>query len=397
MLLLFLLPVLGQQQGTFSFPSRKSFITVPIEISQNLIVISLRINESPPLNFILDTGIRTTILTEPAIARILELDMRESIYLYGLGGSGVIPAARVRDVNLTIEGIRGSNMDLIVLPDGILTFSEVFGFPVYGIIGYDLFRQFPVQIRYQQEQLRIYKEPTYRIPRRSRVIPLQLMEGKPYISVDLIGYRGDTLSTHLLVDLGASHPLYLNNDHVEMVPQTLEGFLGKGIAGTLMGQVGRLSEIVIGGRAVEKPLVAFPHQQFLTYDGKELGWEGLIGGGLLSRFDLLIDYPSGRMLMDPNRKFGDPFIFNLSGLEVIATGPQYKNFIIQHVRPGSAAYEAGIMAGDRLLSLNSRSYKNLTLQQILEILSGEFSEVIRMVVIREAEIIKTRFRLRSDI
>lgn len=397
MLLLFSFLSGFSQQGGFSFPSNRTFIQVPIEISQNLIVIPVSINDSPPLNFILDTGIRTSILTEPAIAQILELDMKERIYLYGLGGSGIIQAARVDDVTLSIGSITGTNMDLIVLPEGILAFSEVFGFPVYGIIGHDLFRQFPVHINYITRQMRIYKEPTYRIRRRTQVVPLQLVDGKPYTSINLIGHSGDTLTTNLLIDLGASHPIYLNNDHVDLVPETLEGFLGKGLSGTLMGKVGRIQKLLIGGQVVEEPIVAFPHQEFLTYAGQELEWEGLIGGGLLSRFNLLIDYPSGRMLLSPNSKYQEPFIFNLSGLEVIATGPQYQTFIIQHVRPGSAAYEAGIMAGDQILSLNSRSYDALNLQQILEILSGELSEVITITLIRGTEVLKTRFRLRSDI
>ncbi len=391
-----LLPVFSQEDQ-FSFPANRSYVKVPIEISQNLIVVPVRINDSPPLNFILDTGIRTSILTEPAIAQVLELDMDERIYLYGLGGSGIIQAAKVDDVTLEIGSIKGNNMDLIVLPEGILAFSEIFGFPVYGIIGYDLFRQFPVHINYTSRQMRIYKEPTYRIGRRAQVVPLQLVNAKPYIRVEVTGHQGDTLITNLLVDLGASHPLYLNNDHVDLAPRVLEGFLGKGISGTLMGQVGRLRKITIGNQEVDQPIAAFPHQQFLTYDGQELDWEGLIGGGLLSRFHLLIDYPSGRMLLNPNPNFQKPFIFNLSGLEVIATGPQYKTFKIQHVRPGSTAYEAGIMAGDQIVSLNSRSYKALSLQQILEILSGESSDIINMMVLRGTEVIRTRFRLRSDI
>lgn len=391
-----LLPVIGQQ-GRFSFPPNRSFVNIPVEISQNLVVIPVSINDSPPLNFILDTGIRTTILTEPAIAQILELDLDERIYLYGLGGSGLIQAAKADDVTLKVGSITGNNMNLIVLPEGLLAFSEIFGFPVYGIIGYDLFRQFPVSINYISRQIRIYKEPTYRMGRRTQVVPLQMVDGKPYTRVAIIGHQGDTLTTNLLVDLGASHPLYINDDHVDLAPRTLEGFLGKGISGTLMGKVGRISKIMIGEQVVEEPIIAFPHGQFLTYDGQQLDWEGLIGGGLLSRFHLLIDYPSGRMVLDPNNKIQDPFIFNLSGLEVIATGPAYQTFKIQHVRPGSAAYEAGIMAGDLIISLNSRGYKELSLQQILEILSGEDSDIINIEVVRGTEVIRRRFRLRSDI
>lgn len=384
-------------QDKFIFPGRRSHISLPARISHNLVVIPVSINNSPPLNFILDTGVKTTILTEPLIAGMLDLDLSQKVLIYGLGGEGLVEAARAEGVSMQIGRLRAESLDLIVLPEGMISFSETFGFQVHGIIGHDLFRQFALSIDFINSRVRIYRQATYPVRRNSRVIPLELRDGKPYAKIHLVGYQGDTLSRKLLVDLGASHPLYLKQDYMHLVPRTLEGFLGKGLSGALTGHTGRLQSAVLQEISISEPIVAFPDTEFITLPGKQVHWEGIIGGGILSRFNLVIDYPSSRMVLRPNARFDKPFTFNQSGLEVIAGGAGYRKFIIDHVRPGSSAYEAGLISGDQILTLNQRSHQQLSLQQIKDQLSGRASKRIHMTVLRNQQIHRVQFRLRDDI
>lgn len=392
----FLLTGQSQQKG-FEYHSGRSYITVPIKVIYNLVIIPISINDSPPIDFILDTGIKTTILTEPLVAQYLDIDLSQKTYLFGLGGEGFLEATRASGITIKISEVIGKDMDLIVLPQGLLSFSEIFGFPVYGIIGYDLFRNFPIQIDYVNQTARIYNKPTYRIPSRTHVIPFEIVDDKPYTQTQLIGAMGDTLSINLLIDLGASHPIYLNSEHLEIVPQTLRGFLGKGISGSLIGEVGRLDKALIGDITIDEPIIVFPDKGFLNIAGRQLQWQGIIGGAILSRFIVLIDYPSRQMLLRPNNEFGNPFYYNLSGLEVTAEGPDFNRFKIIDVRPGSPAYEAGIMPGDIIISINRQEYEILSLESIQDILSGEVSEIIYLLLQRQDEFITKQFRLRSDI
>ena len=57
----------------FSLPDGKSKVQFPIEIYNNLIVVPVILNHQLPLKFILDTGVRTSILTEKAYSDILNL------------------------------------------------------------------------------------------------------------------------------------------------------------------------------------------------------------------------------------------------------------------------------------------------------------------------------------
>jgi len=384
--------------GGFRFESNRNRVSLPIIVRNNLAVVPLYINDNGPFHFILDTGVNTTILTEPLIAHLLNLNIESEIMIYGLGGEGVVPAALATGVKIDMKrGVRGYDKDLLVIPEDILSFSEVFGFPVYGIIGHDFFRHFPVEINYSTETMRVYKEPTYRTRRRTTTVPIQLIDGKPYVQSSIISEQGDTLNTNLLLDLGASHPVYLNRRYQHLSDQTIKGFLGKGISGNLMGKKGRAKKVLIGDVEIHNPIVAYPDAEFLTFYDQEISWEGIIGGAILKRFTVIIDYQEEKLLMRRNRFFRQPFNTSLSGMEVIATGRRMDTYTIHYVRPGSVSYEAGIMPGDEIIALNSHRNQNLTMEIILNELSARIGHSINVVIRRDGEILRKSFRLREDL
>jgi len=55
----------------FSLPAGKTKVQFPIEVYNNLVVVPIILNNQLPLKFILDTGVRTSILTEKAYSDIL--------------------------------------------------------------------------------------------------------------------------------------------------------------------------------------------------------------------------------------------------------------------------------------------------------------------------------------
>ncbi len=384
-------------EGEFSFARERRSVTIPIRVTNNLAVMPLYINESGPFYFILDSGVNTTILTEPVIAQILGLNLRSTVLIYGLGGEGIVEAALATGVNISTRGIIGKNMNLLVIPEDILSFSEVFGFPVYGIIGHDFLRQFPVRIDYANETIRVFREPTYRRRNRDIEVPIRIVNGKPYVESTIVSEKGDSLTTNLLFDLGASHPIYLNNDYIELSEEVIDGFLGKGISGNLLGRLGRVEKVIIGNTHIENPVVSYPERRFLEFHGQEIDWEGLIGGGIIRRYNVILDYKSEKLILRPGRDHNKPFNTSLSGLEVVARGPDMRQFIVHYVRPGSAGYEAGVMTGDQIVRLNMLRYTQLTLDQILDILSSGERKNISMTVIRDGELMHKDFRLREDI
>ncbi len=369
----------------FVFTTSRSSVRVPVRITHNLVVMPIKINNGPQLNFVLDTGVNKTILTEPLVVNALGLEGDELVYILGLGGEGIVEALRIEDVSMQIDAIEGRNLNLLVIPEEVLKLSEVFGFPVHGIIGYDLLKEFPIRINYTNNTMRIYRDSDYRIRRRSHIIPFELINNKPYIDATVRGSKDTTLSLPLLVDLGASHTLYLNNEHSYINEgETVFSYLGRGISGDMLGEEGRLDILKLDENIViEDPIVAYPDPEQMWIEKLDIPWEGLIGGGILSRFHLIIDYPSEQLVLRKNIKFNRPFNSNLSGLEIIAEGRNYREFIISYVRPSSPADNAGVKKGDRIIRINNKNAYEIELQEVFDILSKSPGTIISISVLRE--------------
>lgn len=387
----------GEEYG-FTFNQNRRSVSIPINVYNNVPIVSVYINNVGPLFFILDTGVRTTILIKGKNTPPLNLEIKNQTLIIGLGGEGPIEAVLATCSEIRLKGITGRRMNLLIIPENMLSFSHIFGFPIHGILGHDLFKYFPIQIDYAKEKIRVYRESNYRISRWHHVTPIHLIDGKPYIEVDLVGTGGDTLSTNLLLDLGASSSLYLNKNYIPPSDTIINDYIGSGLGGELKGYIGRIGSIEISGRfSIKKPVVYYPETPFMTIQGRPIKWEGLIGGEILRRFNMIIDYPSNKLIIGKSQHYSDSFRNNLSGLVIEAHGSALRNFVITYVRPGSVAYKAGIKPGDLIIELNLITHHFLTLEKILDILSGDKGSPVLLKVFRENKIYQARFRLPNDI
>ena len=382
----------------FSFDHRKRSVRIPVRMSHNLIIIPMRINDSPPLNFILDTGVNTTILTEPLVAQVLGLELDRTAYVLGLGSDGVVEAGISSGLTFSLKDITGKNMNLIVLPEGVLSFSEIFGFPVHGIIGHDFFREFAIRVNYRTHAIRVFRRANYRIPRKADIIPLSIRNNKPYITISLQGRQEAKIdSLELLVDLGASFPIYLNHDYRHLSEETIPSYLGKGISGELKGNMGRVKKIQIGEFGLNDPTVAYPQQDFLQFAERGFTWEGILGGGILKRFHMIIDYPSEKLVVWRNRNFRKPFTTNLSGIEIIAKGANYDEYIINYIRPNSIADQQDIRIGDQLVAIDNKNVEKLGVDKVFGILNRDEGTKLWLRIKRDSLYHNKMIILREDL
>ncbi|MDA3818416.1 MAG: aspartyl protease family protein [Prolixibacteraceae bacterium] len=368
----------------------------------NLIVIPVNVNDSDTMNFILDTGVRDPIITELTLVEELDLKYIKPIDVNGLGSDSTLQAYQSGDNTLAIPGLKAEHVKMNVILDESFQISQILGMPVHGLIGFDMFRHYITEIDYDDEEITLYKPQFYEYkPRRNDVVlPLTFIRNKPIVKTELVHDDGTVVPVNLLVDTGASDALWISLDSdttLQLPEKNIYTYLGTGLSGDLYGYKARVSAVWVGGKPVSEPIVSYPQSFYINAIIQQEKRNGSIGGELLRRFTVTLDYYNKRMILDPNSDFRDEFNYNMSGIEIINPVPRLPVFTVSNVIEGSPAWEAGIRENDQILKMNFTHHRNLTLNDINLELRKRDNKKIRMTILRGGEEIKTTFRLESII
>jgi hypothetical protein len=384
-------------QAGFILPEGTRSVRIPIEVRHNVVLLPIRVNGAMELNFILDTGVRTTILTEPLLLNFLTFDSLNTVKVRGLGDGEAIDAQLARNVFMELPGgIEGHGINLLVLPEGLVSYSHMFGKPVYGIIGYELFGRFGVEINYLQEYIQIWDPFDMRKFRRWERHPIEIKQGKPYIEATLIDQHGDSHVEEWLIDTGASMAISLFDDELNVPDPSIDSFLGKGLSGNVYGKLSRIPALRIGPYELEEVIAGFPEVEALGLSPEQLDWYGNIGAEVISRFRIVFDYPHRQIIFKKTWGFKRPFEYNLSGLELITMGTHYNTFVISYVRPESPAAKVGLKVNDEIISINGNAAQSLGIEDIYDHLTRH-EKTIFIKIKRGSQILSKRLRLISEL
>jgi len=384
----------------FVLPEGVHKLSVPFELNNNLIVIKVLLNNAIPLKFILDTGIRTTVLTEKTFTDLLNLTYSRKITIPGVGGEKLIDAYVTNNVTLEIGGIIGRGHALIVLEKDLLQLKNYLGSSVHGILGYELFSRFIVEIDYSAKMVTFNNPDYYKVKRRFRSYDLKIIDTKPYLSANFTLQNADVYKGRFMVDTGASHSFLIDvtTDSSYYIPKpSLYSHLGRGLGGELYGHISRIDEVAIPPFSFKEVITTFPDSASYETRNDKSFRNGTIGGGMLTRFTVIFDYINEKLYLKKNNSYKKPFEYNLSGLIVRAKGLRLDNFEIVEVRKGCSAERAGVQVGDELFIINGHYTKGLKLDDVLGLISVRANKSIRMTLLRNGEKTKVFFKLERQV
>lgn len=373
------------------------------EFQRNLIIVAASLNGAGPYNFLLDTGVATSIITDPSLTALLHLRPGGDVYrVAGMGEEEPLEAYYADSVCVTMPGIVASALPFLVLSADVLNLSGYVGMPVHGILGYDVFRSFVVQIQPSATELILHDPARYRPPRGRRwaQVPLTLERRKPYLTVPVSLTDSLTLPLKLILDTGAGHALSIetSSDPRLRVPEKrLRSQLGRGLSGAINGYLGRVRGMQLGRYQLDGLLTSFPEAGNVALR-TDVPRNGNVGFELLKRFDLVIDYSRRTLWLRPNQLFRDPFEHDMCGLELLATGEGYRNYIVMKIEAGSPAAEAGIEPQDELLSINLLPVSSISLTEVSRLFHSTNGRMLLLLLRRpDGEIYATHVRLQRKI
>ncbi|PVW16987.1 aspartyl protease family protein [Marixanthomonas spongiae] len=421
-------------QGSFQLPEGDRGDRISFELVNNLVVIPVEVNGAT-LSFLLDTGVKSTIIFSLEKQDSLLLNTTTPISLRGLGEGGVLQGLKSENNTLVIGDAVSKNHTIYVVFDSSLNLSSRMGVPINGIIGLDFFKSFIVKTNYRSKRLKFYKPETYSYKecRRCELFDLYFHRGKPYVDLVVKSQKnGKEREVTLLLDSGSSDALWLFDTAgflVEQPKNYFEDFLGLGLSGHIYGRRSRLGKVVAGDFELESVNVAFPNKEAIDSLGLYIERDGSLGGDFLKRFTVTMDYQNKKLMLRRNRNFDNPFFYNMSGLTLEHQGVEllakksraraikgfpneFENntnvvydyyttteivlvprYVVAEIRKNSVAERSGIVKGDEILRINGKPAHTYKLYELNRLFSSEEGKRITLEVRRNDRVFKVRFRL----
>jgi hypothetical protein len=301
-----------------------------------------------------------------------------------------------------MPGVIGKGHALLVLEEDYLEMRNYLGTDVHGILGYELFSRFIVQVDYIKKSMTLYAPDRFKPRKRFESLPMKVEDTKPYIIAPLVINNEVSMSAKLLIDTGASHGLMLDPDSDERITPPsnhISSVIGRGLGGAITGKIGKINSIHFGDYDLDDVLVNFPdpNSYMDTLKASSTFRNGTIGGEILTRFKVIFDFPNERLYLRKNSHFRKPFYYNLSGLYVKAKGVQLEVFEITDVRENSAAHDAGLMVNDLIITINGIPSKELHLNILNGILNSKPGKRVKLEVNRDGVKHKVTLRLKDEL
>jgi hypothetical protein len=245
---------------------------------------------------------------------------------------------------------------------------------IHGLLGYEFFNNLAVKLDFMDSTVTVYRPQAVRSFRRGTKIPLMIESRKPYIEALVKLPNGTQQMSKLVVDLGAGHPVSLENMIKKHgLPQKFViANLGVGLTGPISGFLSRIDEIDLGKYKVKKVITSFPNdydEEMLKY--MSVARDGNLGVGILKRFMVIFDYHDNALYLKPNSNYGEPFEHDMSGIEYYAAGEGFKHLIISRVEAGSAADEVGLEKDDEITTINFKPFGDMTLEKFENIFKSK--------------------------
>ncbi|MBI5836168.1 MAG: aspartyl protease family protein [Candidatus Eisenbacteria bacterium] len=326
-------------------------VTLPAEIVNHHVFVQGRVNASPPMYFLLDSGAGATVV-ERSVADSLGLKTEGKLGAQGVGGTTDFGFTQVD--SLVVGGVKiGSQRIIAIALPGIRALLDR---PLAGILGYDFLSRFAVSVDYSGKQVTFSDPAAWQAPESAHAVAMELVHNVPVVTASCDGIPG-----RFVVDTGNNGSLLLHGPFVrehrlmENTARKLQVRV-RGAGGEETNTTVRMKSFELGGFTLANPLVSLSSsQRGVTGGSSELA--GNIGGWLLEQFRLTLDYKGRKLWLQPGRLFGEAMNVGRLGWQVAKLDGQLR---VVGVAPGTPAADAGVEEGDLLMTLEDQDIHGLT-------------------------------------
>jgi PDZ domain/Aspartyl protease len=337
----------GKPAADYVFPAGQASVELPFKVYNGHIYLPVKIDGKGPFLMLFDSG--GANILQPATAKRLGLKVEGA-----LGGGGV--GENKQDVGMT----KVSRVELggIVVRDQVFATLDLQDFgsrvegldDIAGLVGYELFKRFPVKIDYQRSRATFYDPDKFKYAGAGVRVPFRFKGHIPQVEGTVDGIAGAfDIDTGSRASIDLAGPFVDRNGLVEKYAPKYRVVSGAGVGGRVYSSLARASSLTLGDVSVSKPVAYLSQQQKGAFADVYLA--GNVGYGVLRQFNITFDYPRQQLFFEKNASYGRPDVADRSGLWLERTK---RGFEAVDVVAGSAADEAGLKAGDVIVSIDGK-------------------------------------------
>jgi len=315
---------------------------IPFDLINNHVYIEAEV-DGQPARFLVDTG-AINLLT-PTAAKRLGLTTTGRLSVHGAGDNASdLGLAQAR--HLRIGGAHLANPVFHIIDLGQQINSM--GVPHDGFIGYETFLRFVTTFDYGARVLSFTLPGHYQPPANAVVLPFEQDDRAPVLNGEL-----DGILLRLWLDTGSRNSLSLSSPFVrthgllEKYHASEEAVLGWGLGGPGRARPARLGVLRMGYIKVTGLVGDLSSTDKGALALADYG--AILGGGVLRRFSMGIDYDAKRLYLVPNAESTQADAFDRSGLWLQAEDSALR---VADVAPTSAGARAGLRRDDRIVMIS---------------------------------------------
>lgn len=342
-------------------------------------------NGKDTLHFIFDTGSNSNSL-DSTTAKILNIQMDSSPFIVkGIAGKKTVFFSNNHIIK--IGTLQLLNQRFSVIDYSLL--SYYYGVKIDGILGIAVLKNHIWQINRDSSKIYIY-DTSYSFKYPSNSYSFTISNYKlPSIPIQI----KDKIYTnqHTIFDMGAGLHILFSNDFIreanlfksnkKMVQTQVEGLGGKILLTLTTTKKIKLGNFIFRNVPTnilidENNVLSFPQNA------------GLIGGDLLRRFNIILNYAKNTINISPNLYFFEDFDYSYTGLTLYQIN---KQIIVSDIIENSPAHISGLMLDDIIIAINNKPISNVNDAKIAII---NAKKIANLIILRQHKFLEINMEIK---
>lgn len=250
----------------------------------------------------------------------------------------------------------------------VLDLKAIVGDIADGIIGFGYFKDLVLEVDYQNQIIRTYQNITQVDLEGYEKIEIEIFNNRILVPMRISVSPELTIKGKFLLDFGTSRNVILtsvcagDNGLADVISKKAKYYSSHaGVGGESKGYDFRALDVRLGNNILSSPVLdyALDESGALASDN----YEGLLGNGILDRFQVIIDYEGKSIYLKPIGRISDSFYASATGFAVANRSKTQGAWIVTHLHEGAQAESAGLLIGDHITHINNKPVGEISYQE----------------------------------